>query len=124
MRAKARALTTQELEIMKVVWDRGSATVRDVYEALRAQRPIAYTTVLTMMKVLDRKGYLETDRGERAHVYKPSLPRQRVVGDMIREFVDRVFNGSAEPLVQHLVRDGRLSEADLQKIVRRLREKS
>lgn len=107
---------------MKIVWERGEATVRDVYEMLRSRRPIAYTTVLTMMKVLDRKGFLQTDRGERAHVYRPERPQHRVVGDMLRDFVDRVFNGSAEPVVQHLVRDGRLSERELQNILRRLRE--
>jgi BlaI family transcriptional regulator, penicillinase repressor len=123
MPRRASSLAPQELEIMKIVWERGEATVRDVYEALRARRPIAYTTVLTMMKVLDRKGYLATDRGERAHVYRPQRPQQRVVADMLRDFVDRVFNGSAEPVVQHLIRDGRLSEPELRSILRRLREK-
>ena len=106
---------------MKVVWERGEVTVRDVYETLRARRPIAYTTALTMMKVLDRKGYIAADRGERTHVYRPVRQQQHVVGDMLRDFVDRVFNGSAEPLLQHLVRDGRLSEAELRSILRRLR---
>jgi BlaI family transcriptional regulator, penicillinase repressor len=123
MRSASSILTGQELEIMKVVWERNEVTVRDVYETLRARRPIAYTTVLTMMKVLDRKGFVEADRAERTHVYRPAKPQQRVVGDMLRDFVDRVFNGSAEPLLQHLVRDGRLSAAELRTILRRLRER-
>lgn len=122
MRRATSVLTAQELEIMKVVWDRGEVTVRDVYEALRGRRPIAYTTVLTMMKVLDRKGFVIADRAERTHVYRPTRPQQRVVSDMLRDFVDRVFNGSAEPLLQHLVRDGRLSASELRTILRRLRE--
>ena len=107
---------------MKVVWDLEAATVRDVYEAHRERRQIAYTTVMTMMKILEEKGHLKKWRRDRAYVYQAARPKQRVVTDMVREFVDRVFNGSAEPLVVHLVRDKRLSEKDLQKIARMLRE--
>ena len=113
-------LTEQELEIMKVVWERETATVRDVYETLRAQRRIAYTTVMTMMRILERKGHLKVSRADRAYLYRPARPRQRVLGEMVREFVDRVFNGAAEPLVQHLVRDRHLTEADLKDIARHL----
>jgi BlaI family penicillinase repressor len=120
MKPTSRTLTPQELEIMKVVWRTGHASVRDVYEALREKRPVAYTTVMTMMKVLQRKGHVKAQREGRAHVYTAVRPQQRVLRDMVREFLNRVFNGSAEPLVQHLVRDGRLSEAELRGILRRL----
>ena len=116
-------LTGQELEIMKVVWQRGAATVRDVYETLRAHRPIAYTTVMTMMRILERKGHLKVSRADRAYVYRPARPRTRVVGDMVREFVDRVFGGAAEPLVQYLVRDRHLSEDDLREIAAQLKSR-
>jgi BlaI family transcriptional regulator, penicillinase repressor len=109
-------LTEQELEIMKIVWARESATVRDVYEDLRARRQIAYTTVMTMMRILERKGHVKVSRADRAFVYRPARPRQRVLGEMVREFVDRVFGGAAEPLVQHLVRDRHLTEDDLKEI--------
>jgi BlaI family transcriptional regulator, penicillinase repressor len=122
MRPASRTLTPQELEIMKIVWREQRASVRDVYEALRAKRPVAYTTVMTMMKVLQRKGHVKAQRDGRAHVYRASRPQQRVLGEMVREFLNRVFNGSAEPLVQHLVRDGRLSPAELRDIVRRLNQ--
>ncbi len=118
----ARTLTPQELEIMKIVWQKGPSTVRDVYETLREDRSVAYTTVLTMMKILERKGHLRSRAEGRAHVYSPVRAQQRVLGDMVREFLNRVFNGSAEPLVQHLVRDGRLSESELREIIRRLKE--
>lgn len=117
-----RTLTPQELEIMKIVWQKGSSSVRDVYETLREDRPVAYTTVLTMMKILERKGHLRSRAEGRAHVYSPVRTQQRVLGDMVREFLNRVFNGSAEPLVQHLVRDGRLSESEFREIIRRLKE--
>jgi predicted transcriptional regulator len=109
-------LTEQELEIMKVVWERESATVRDVYETLRARRQIAYTTVMTMMRILERKGHLKVSRADRAFVYRPARAQHRVLGEMVREFVDRVFGGAAEPLVQHLVRDRHLTEDDLKEI--------
>jgi predicted transcriptional regulator len=102
-------LTPQELAIMKVVWRLETATVRDVYEALRKQRPIAYTTVMTMMKVLDDKGYLQKTMVERAHVYKPTKPRSQVVGAMVRDFVDRVFDGASASLLLHLAKDARLT---------------
>ncbi|HSL24047.1 MAG TPA: BlaI/MecI/CopY family transcriptional regulator [Vicinamibacterales bacterium] len=120
MNKPSSTLTPQELEIMKVVWRIGRVSVRDVYEALRERRVLAYTTVMTMMKVLERKGHLKAQREGRAHVYTAVRPQQRVLRDMVREFLNRVFNGSAEPLVQHLVRDGRLTESELRDIVRRL----
>jgi predicted transcriptional regulator len=123
MRRQFPVLTEQELEIMKIVWQREAATVRDVYEALRERRQIAYTTVMTMMRILERKGHLKVSRADRAYLYRPARPRQRVVGEMVREFVDRVFGGAAEPLVQHLVRDRHLTEEDLREIALQLKSR-
>src|SRR5690348_2324823 len=122
MRPKHTTLTPQELEIMKLVWQRGNATVRDIYEALLERRKIAYTTVMTMMKILETKGYLKKRRQDRAFVYRPAQPKNQIIGGMIREFVDRVFNGSAEPLLVHLVKSSRLREKDLREIVRMIEE--
>ena len=107
---------------MKVVWERETATVRDVYEALLEHRKVAYTTVMTMMKILETKGYLKKRRQDRAFVYSPVHPKSQVIGGMIREFIDRVFNGSAEPLLVHLVKSRRIREKDLEKIVRMIEE--
>jgi predicted transcriptional regulator len=122
MRRPTATLTPQELEIMKIVWKNGQATVRDVYETLLDRRKVAYTTVLTMMKILETKGYLAKDRDERAHVYRPARAERVVVRSMVREFVDRVFNGSAQPLLLHLVRDRRLSEDELDELARLVKE--
>ncbi len=103
---------------MKIVWDRESATVRDVYEALLERRKVAYTTVMTMMKILEQKKYLKKNLVERAYVYRPTQPKRQVVGAMVREFVNRVFNGSAEPLLVHLVEEHNLSREDLEEIAR------
>jgi predicted transcriptional regulator len=117
----ASTLTPQELAIMKVVWRLGSVTVRDVYEALRTRRQIAYTTVMTMMRILEEKGYLKKSAADRAHVYRPARPRQQVLGAMLRDFVDRVFDGASDTLLVHLARDNRLTDKQRQ-IVRRLIE--
>ena len=83
---------------MKIVWERDRSTVRDVYEALLERRKVAYTTVMTMMKILEQKKYLKKILADRAYVYRPAQPKGQVIGDMVRDFVNRVFNGSAEPL--------------------------
>jgi BlaI family penicillinase repressor len=119
MRPPQATLTPQELTIMKVVWRLESATVRDVYESLRTTRQVAYTTVMTMMKILEGKGYLKKSLVDRAHVYRPAKPRHQVISAMLREFVDRVFDGASDALLVHLAKDNRLSERQRQ-IVRKL----
>src|SRR5437773_12328779 len=119
---KPRAtLAPQELEIMKVVWARRSATVRDVYEELRARRRIAYTTVMTMMNVLERKGHLRKRAEGRTFVYEASRPKRDEVRSLVREFVSRVFDGSAEPLLVHLVEDRHLSDKELDALLKKIR---
>ena len=112
-------LTAHELELMKIVWPHPKGvTVRDVYEELRTRRPIAYTTVMTSMKTLEQKGYLTATQQDRAYVYKPAQPKHKVIKAMVRDFVDRVFNGSGRPLVVHLLEDEQLTEDDLREIKR------
>ena len=123
MRPRSTTLTDQELEIMKIVWQLEKATVRDVYEALLERRKIAYTTVMTMMKILEQKQYLKKTLEERAHIYSPTRPKNQVIRGMVREFVDRVFNGSAQPLLLHLVEDRRLTEKELREIERLMEKK-
>jgi len=120
-RAKS-TLTGQELEIMKVVWKLGPATVRQVYEDLLDRRRIAYTTVMTMMNILESKGHLKKRQGDRAFVYTSARPEKQVIRGMVREFVDRVFNGAAEPLLLHLVEDDQLTKEDLEEIRRGISE--
>jgi len=122
MRPKSRTLTEQELEIMKVVWELQTATVRDVYEALLRRRKIAYTTVMTMMNILEVKGDLKKSAEDKAHVYRPAQVKAKVIRAMVQEFVERVFNGSAEPLLVHLVKERHLSPEELEKIARTIKE--
>src|SRR6185503_9763288 len=99
MRPAATTLTPHELDIMKLVWERRSATVRDVYEALRARRRIAYTSVLTMMNVLERKGNLKKRAEGRSFVYQAARPRVQVLRAMVREFVECNYAAATEPLL-------------------------
>ena len=121
MRTPHPTLTPQELAIMKVIWARESATVREVYETLREERPIAYTTVMTMMRILEEKGYLKKTLVDRAHVYKPAQRRQQVIGAMVRDFLDRVFDGAPDSLLVHLAKDNKLTEKQ-RRIVKQLIE--
>jgi BlaI family transcriptional regulator, penicillinase repressor len=122
MRPIEHKLTAQQLEIMKVVWRLGEATVRDVYEALREQRPIAYTTIMTTMKTMQARGHLKKRAEGRAFVYQAVEPQNRALRKIVGDFIDRVFNGSAEPLLAHLVSERRLSKKDLDKVAKMIRE--
>ena len=113
-------LGAQELAIMKIVWRLQDASVRDVYETLRKRRSIAYTTVMTMMSTLEAKGYLKKRADGRAFRYRPARPERRVITSLVREFVDRVFEGASRPLLAHLVREGRLTKderAELKRLI-------
>ena len=115
-------LTARELAIMKIVWDRKGATVRDVHEALRNVRPVAYTTVMTLMNILAGKGYLERERQDRAYFYTPVRKRQQVLQSMVRDFVDRVFDGAAQPLRVHLVKEQPITTAERRELRRLIEE--
>ena len=122
MRKSTPTLTAQELAIMKVVWRLGTATVREVYEALLESRHIAYTTVMTMMNILEAKGYLRKDKDDRAYRYRPRRPERAVIRSMVREFVNRVFDGASRPLLLHLVRDARLTDREKAELLRLIKE--
>jgi predicted transcriptional regulator len=122
MKTKTRTLTEQELEIMKVVWEKKAATVREVYEELRERKSVAYTTVMTMMNILESKGHLVKRPEGRAYVYEPAQAQAQVVSGMVQEFVDRVFDGAARPLLLNLVRERKLSKRDLEEISRLIEE--
>lgn len=124
MKPKARTLTEQELEIMKVVWERKASTVREVYEALRERKAVAYTTVMTMMNILEGKGHLVKRPEGRAYLYEPVQAQTQVITGMVHEFVDRVFDGAARPLVLNLIRDRALSKEDLEEISRLIESSS
>jgi BlaI family transcriptional regulator, penicillinase repressor len=122
MRQRTSVLTEQELEIMKIVWGRDQVTVRDVYEAILERRKVAYTTVMTMLRILEEKGYLTKSASEKAHVYVASEPKERVVGGMVSEFLQRVFDGAAKPLLLHLVENREVSSKEMEEIAAILKQ--
>ena len=111
-------LTARELAIMKVVWDTPGATVRDVHAVLNRSRPVAYTTVMTLMNILEHKGYLRRRKVDRAYVYRATRPRKQVLRALVRDFVDRVFDGVAQPLRVHLVEEQPISAEERRELQR------
>ena len=107
---------------MKVVWERKTATVRDVYEALRERKGVAYTTVMTMMNILESKGHLVKRPEGRAYVYEPSQAQTQVISGMVQEFVDRVFDGASRPMLLHLVKQTKLSDKERKALLRAIEE--
>ena len=109
---------------MKVVWERGRVTVRDVYQTLLERRQVAYTTVMTMMNILEQKGFLKKSAGDdRAYLYEPAKSRKSVMRAMVNEFVERVFGGSANPLMLHLIEDEHVTRKDLDDLRKLVRKK-
>ena len=113
-------LTPLELEIMKVLWESGPANVQSVQQTL--QRPLAYTTVQTMLNVLHRKGHVKRSLKQKAYFYRPSISRGDVVRQTVTDVVDKLFAGSAGSLVMNLVETKQLSEDDLARLRRMLEE--
>ena len=113
-------LSALELRIMSEFWSRGACSIREIHEAVAKRDKPAYTTVQTMMNVLESKGYLRKEPGERAQVYVPARPQQAVVRSMVKEFVDRVFDGSARPLLLHLVKEKGLTDRERRALLRLL----
>ncbi len=102
-------LTDLELRLMNIVWDKEKATVKDVKDALPRRKPLAYSTVLTVMRNLEWKGYLRHDVDDRTYVYYPIVPRDEVVHSMLRHLAGRLFGGSAEVLMVKFLEKEELS---------------
>ena len=111
-------LGARELAIMKVVWRLEEASVREVYETLRKRRPVAYTTVMTMMSTLEAKGFLKKRADGRAFRYRPAHHQGRVITSLVREFVDRVFDGASRSLLAHLITEERLTKEEREEFKR------
>jgi BlaI family transcriptional regulator, penicillinase repressor len=121
-RPKEEQPTAGELEVLKVLWDRGPSTVRDVMEVLNAERPRAYTSVMSLMNVMADKGLLIREPQGRAFVYRPTDERERTRGRMVGDLLGRVFDGSARELVAHLLDETRPSARELEEIRKAIAE--
>jgi len=120
-----QALTPLELEIMNVLWETGPANVQTVQARIEG-RELAYTTVQTMLNILDRKGKVKRVLKDRAYLYRPVLSRQKAVTQAVGDMLDRFFGGSADSLVLNLVETRQLTPeklAQIQKLLERPQEK-
>jgi len=108
--------TEAELEILRVLWQRGSCTVREVQEVLCDQKPTGYTTVLKLMQIITEKGLLLSDESQRTHVYRPRTPAEKTQQQLVADLLDRAFEGSADQLVMHALSAKPVSAVELTKI--------
>ena len=120
--AKRPALAKSELEVARIVWRLGEATVREVLDSLPPKRGLDFATVQTYLRRLASKGYLRVRQRGRTNVYASSVEPGRVLRELIDDFVDRVFDGDTLPLVQHLIQGAELSDDEIDRLQRTLDE--
>lgn len=116
--------TDSELAIMRVLWERGPSTVREVLEALNSRRdqPLAYTTVLRFLQIMTEKRLVVREEGERGHVYQPSVPADQTKQHLVRDLMDRLFDGSARELVVQALGSHKVSRKEIREIRKLLDE--
>lgn len=114
--------TTAELEVLDVLWDKQSATVREVFEEINSRRSTSYTSVLKIMQIMQEKGLVERDETGKAHVYRPAqTPRQTRTG-LVTSLLDKAFRGSALSLVQHVLEAKPATREELEAIRKMINE--
>lgn len=121
-RKKSTTLTEAELRLMNVLWDRGASTVNDVLEGLRGDPPLAYSTVLTTLRILEDKGYLKHKKEGRAFLYLPRVPREQAQRSALRLLLSRFFENSAEQLVLNILKNEKLDAAELDRLKQMIQE--
>lgn len=122
-RKKSAHLTDAELRLMDVVWDKGRATVSEVVEAAAGDPPLAYSTVLTTLRILENKGYLLHTKEGRAFVYRPVVARHEAQESAIKHLLRRFFSDSPELLLLNLVERKKISAEQLSRLRKRIEEK-
>jgi predicted transcriptional regulator len=105
--------TDAELAILRVLWERGASTVRQVHETLTRERPTAYTTALKMLQIMTEKGLVRRDDSDRTHVYSPRWSEEQTQRQLVRDLLDRAFGGSASKLVMQALATKRASADEL-----------
>ncbi|HVQ27946.1 MAG TPA: BlaI/MecI/CopY family transcriptional regulator [Vicinamibacteria bacterium] len=114
--AKTQRPTPAELDILRLLWELGPSTVREVHERLERERPTGYTTVLKLMQIMTDKGLVSRDEAARAHVYSATSPEQHTQRQLVRDLVDRAFGGSASKLVMQTLSARSTSREELGRI--------
>jgi predicted transcriptional regulator len=114
--------TDAELAILQVLWDRGPATVRDVYDVVRIRRPLVYTTTLKLLQIMTEKGLVLREEVGRQHVYRARRPREDTQRHLVGDLLDRAFGGSTATLLMQALASRRTSREELREIRRLLAE--
>jgi predicted transcriptional regulator len=114
--------TPAELEILRILWEHGPSTVREVQERMEEHRPTGYTTVLKLLQIMADKGLVQRDERARAHVYAAGAPQDQTQRQLVRDLLDRAFGGSATKLVMHALSARKTSREDLARIRQMLDE--
>ena len=109
-------LSPAETEILRLVWEKKKATVQDVCNALPPERKITYATVQTLLRRLEKKGYLTHTVQGRAHIFEPVAAKQDVIGSAVKSFLDKLFGGDPLPLIQYLAENEKITYEDLEKL--------
>lgn len=121
--SRKHQLAVLQLAIMQVLWDRGEATVAEVREALKKDRPLAYNTVATMLTKLERNGQVRHRTENRAHIYRPAIRRERVSRSMVADLASRLFGGDVTQMVSHLLDGCDISPEELARLKALIRSK-
>lgn len=108
--------TSSELEILNVLWEKESATVREVFEVISANKSVTYTTVLKLMQIMTEKGLVERDEEGKAHLYRAAIPQNETQKGLVSDLLEKVFRGSAMQLVQHLLETEKTSPEEMKEI--------
>ena len=108
--------TDAELAILRILWERGPSTVRQVHEQLARDRQAAYTTALKLLQIMTEKGLVERDERERTHIYRAKLSEDQTQRQLVRDLLDRAFGGSASKLVMQALATRRASPDELREI--------
>ena len=108
--------TDAELDILRVLWERGPSTVRDVYDSLNKTRSLGYTTVLKLLQIMFEKQLVSRDESQRSHIYRVRQRQEAMQRHLVKDFVDRAFGGSMEQLVLHALSSKRTSKRELAEI--------
>ncbi len=114
--------TPAELEILSVLWEKESVTVREVHEIINARKPTGYTTILKMLQIMNEKGLVERDKTNRAHVYQAKTKQNETGKQMLSDVMQKVFGGSALKLVQQVLETETTTAEDLREIRKMIQE--
>lgn len=120
--AKRPKPTDAELAILRVLWEQGPRTVREVRQQLCERRPTGYTTVLKFLQIMTDKGLVRRDDSRRTHVYQAAVPRERTLQQIVKDVLDKAFGGSAAGLVAQALSAGKTSDEELDEIRKLLDE--